>query len=112
MVKYELDLVFKALANPTRRAILDRLAHGDARVGELAEPFQISWPAVTKHLGLLERAGLVGREKEGTVRRCRLVAGPMRAANQWIKRYEAFWTERLDTLADYLDRIDENRERT
>jgi DNA-binding transcriptional ArsR family regulator len=104
MVNYlpALDATFAALADPTRRAILARLARSDAPVGELARPFSMSLPAVSKHLSVLERAGLLIREKEGRVRRCRLLPGHMHAAAEWIARYEPFWQERLDALDRYL----------
>lgn len=106
MVKYEtgtLDAVFSALADPTRRAILDRLAQGEATVGELAEPFAMSLPAVSKHLGVLEDAGLVTRERDGRVRRCRMESAPLQHASAWIEEYREFWEGRLDSLAAYLD---------
>jgi DNA-binding transcriptional ArsR family regulator len=98
-----LDAVFFALADPTRRAIVLRLSHGDASVSELAEPFDVSLPAVTKHLAVLERAGLLEHRKQGRVRRCRLAAGPMRAADDWLSSYRGFWTQRLDGLADHFN---------
>ena len=107
MVKYRSDLlsdVFSALADPTRRAILARLALGETTVGELAEPFDMSLPAVSKHLGVLESAGLLEREKDGRLRRCQLNAGPMKDAADWIARYRAFWEGRFDALARYLER--------
>jgi DNA-binding transcriptional ArsR family regulator len=97
-----LDAVFAALADPTRRAIVTRLADGEASVSELAAPFDVSLPAVSKHLDVLERAGLLARRKEGRVRRCRLVAAPMRAADEWLARYRIFWDRRLDSLADHF----------
>jgi DNA-binding transcriptional ArsR family regulator len=97
-----LDVVFAALADPTRRAIVGRLAQGEASVSELARPFNVSLPAVTKHLAVLERAGLLEHRKQGRVRRCRLVATPMRAANDWLGSYRVFWERRLDSLADHL----------
>jgi DNA-binding transcriptional ArsR family regulator len=105
MVNYyssPLDRTFAALADPTRRAILARLARGETTVGELARPFQVSLPAVSKHLRVLERAGLLRQEKEGRVRRCRLEAGPMGEAADWIERYRDFWEGRLEALAEYL----------
>ena len=107
MVKYsdrQLDGVFAALADPTRRAILARLAQGEASVGDLAAPFAMSLPAVSKHLGVLERAGLLAREKDGRVRRCRLEPAPLEGAADWIDAYRRFWTGRFDALARYLDR--------
>src|SRR5205809_1289296 len=108
MVKYdpgpaELDAVFSALSDPTRRAIVVRLTEGEASVSELAQPFEFSLPAVTKHLAVLERAGLLERRKEGRVRRCRLLAEPMRVADDWLGSYRVFWQERLDSLSEYLN---------
>lgn len=97
-----LDAVFAALADPTRRAIVERLTRGDATVGELAEPFDMSLPAVSKHLSVLEDAGLIDRERDGRLRRCRLVADPLGDAIAWIVRYGAFWEERLDALDELL----------
>lgn len=105
MVNYlanSLDATFAALADPTRRAILARLARGEASVTELAEPFDMSLPAISKHLTVLERAGLLAREKEGRVRRCRLIAKPLRDAARWIAFYQQFWEEQFDALAGYL----------
>lgn len=98
-----LDQTFAALADPTRRAILARLAEGEARAGELAAGFEVSWPAVTKHLRVLERAGLLRQERDGRVRRCRLEAAPLSAAAVWIEHYRRFWTEQLDGLAGFLE---------
>lgn len=106
MVNYSpgpLDKTFAALADPTRRAILARLARGEASVTELAEPFNISLPAVSKHLRVLEKAGLLAREREGRVHRCRLVAKPIKDAAEWLAFYENFWQEQFDALANYLD---------
>ena len=106
MVKYHddpLNEVFGALADPTRRAILARLALGETSVGKLAEPFEMSLPAVSKHLGVLETAGLVQREKQGRVRRCQLDGRPLEAAATWIERYRQFWEAQLDSLARYLE---------
>jgi DNA-binding transcriptional ArsR family regulator len=97
-----LDLVFRALGDRTRRAILQRLSDRTATVGELAQPFGMSLPGVSKHISVLERAGLVTRTVEGRVRRCALRPGPLRDANQWIVEYRPFWEETLDSLADYL----------
>ena len=98
-----LGATFAALADPTRRAILERLALGESSVTELAEPFSVSLPAISKQLRVLERAGLITREKEGRTRRCRLVANPMREAADWLARYRDYWEQRLDALANYLD---------
>ncbi len=97
-----LDQVFSALADGTRRAILKRLADGDAVVSELAAPFEMSLPAISKHLGVLERAGLIARIKQGRIRRCELHAAPMADAVQWLAFYQQFWGTRLDSLADFL----------
>ena len=97
-----LDAVFSALSDPTRRKILARLSEGEASVTELAEPFEMSLPAVSKHLGVLEDAGLLTREKAGRVRHCRLVEEPMQDALEWIVRYGRFWEDRLDSLERYL----------
>ena len=97
-----LDATFSALSDPTRRAILARLALGAATVGELAEPFAISPPAISKHLRVLEGAGLMTREKEGRVHRCRLAPAPLHAAAEWLLFYQRFWDGTLDSLADYL----------
>ena len=106
MVKYmetELDVAFGALADRTRRAILARLALGDASVGELAQPFEMSLPAVSKHLRVLEEAGFLIREKRGRVHRCHLDAKPMQAVSDWIEVYRRFWEDQLDSLARYLE---------
>jgi DNA-binding transcriptional ArsR family regulator len=97
-----LDATFAALADPTRRAILARLARGEASVKELAEPFAMTQPAISKHLKVLERAGLVERGRDAQRRPCRLVAEPMRAASQWLGDYRRFWTESYDRLAEML----------
>ena len=97
-----LTATFSALADPTRRAILTRLASGQASVTELAEPFAMSLPAVSKHLKVLERAGLIARGREAQWRPCRLEAAPLRHAAEWIESYRRFWEEGLDRLDDYL----------
>jgi DNA-binding transcriptional ArsR family regulator len=97
-----LDAVFGALADPTRRAILARLARGEASVSELAAPFRMSLPAVSKHLAILGRAGLLARRKEGRVHRCRLAPGPMQEASEWIAGYRRFWEKQFDALAAFL----------
>jgi DNA-binding transcriptional ArsR family regulator len=99
-----LDRTFGALADPTRRAILARLAQGEASVSELAEPFRISLPAISKHLRILQDAGLLERTIDGRVHHCRVNAAPMREAVQWIETYRRFWESQLDALADYLSR--------
>jgi len=103
MVTNQLDLVFGALAHPTRREILARLARGEATVGELAEPFDVSRPAISKHLRVLEEAGLVDRARDGRTSRCELDASPMREAAEWVTRYRAFWDARLDALTRYVE---------
>lgn len=101
----ELDSIFGALADPTRRAILASLAQGEKTVGELAEPFKISGPAITKHLKVLERAGLIARGRSAQWRPCRLQARPLREAAEWLEYYRRFWDEALDRLQDYLDEL-------
>ncbi|HKV54277.1 MAG TPA: metalloregulator ArsR/SmtB family transcription factor [Candidatus Binataceae bacterium] len=97
-----LSTTFAALADPTRRAILARLASGEASVTELGEPFKMSLPAVSKHLKVLERAGLIARGREAQWRPCRLAAGPLKGAADWLDEYRRFWDESLDRLDDYL----------
>ena len=97
-----LDATFAALADPTRRAILGRLARGDASVKELAEPFAMSLPAISKHLKVLERAGLISRGRDAQRRPCRLEARPLEAASAWVDRYRRFWEDSFDRLDDYL----------
>ena len=99
----DLSQTFGALADPTRRAILVRLARGEASVGDLARPFAISLPAVSRHLRVLERARLIERRVDAQRRVCRLRAQPLRAAAGWIERYRSFWEERLDKLAALLE---------
>ena len=104
-----LDATFAALADPTRRAILARLARGDATVTELAAPFRMSQPAISKHLKVLERAGLVSRGRVAQRRPCRLQASPLRAATDWLENYRQFWEEhyeRLDALLTDLQAAD------
>jgi DNA-binding transcriptional ArsR family regulator len=105
-----LDRTFGALADPTRRAILARLARGEASVTELAEPFAMSLPAVSKHLKVLERAGLVSRGRERQWRPARLEAGPLREVAEWTEGYRRFWGERYDRLDAYLDELHARRE--
>jgi len=106
----ELDRTFAALADPTRRAILTRLASGEATVTELARPFEMTLPAVSKHLKVLERAGLIQRGRERQWRPARLQAEPLRAAAEWTLGYREFWEERYDRLDAYLDRLKEQRQ--
>ncbi len=98
----QLDATFGALADPTRRAILTRLALGTTTVGELARPFDVSRPAISKHLRVLEKAGLVHRARDGRLSRCGLDASPMRDAAQWVERYRVFWESQLDALSRYF----------
>lgn len=97
-----LNLVFAALADPTRRAIVAQLAQGEASVKELSLPRRISGPAVTKHLKVLQKAGLVARSKRAQQRPCRLVPKPLKEATDWMEQYRKLWEERLDRLEDYL----------
>ncbi|MCU4159014.1 metalloregulator ArsR/SmtB family transcription factor [Acidiphilium sp. AL] len=97
-----LDTTFAALADPTRRAILSRLALGETTVGELAEPFSISLPAISRHLRVLEAASLITRERSGQHRRCRLNADALREARDWLEHYRRFWTEAFDRLDEHL----------
>lgn len=98
----QLSATLSALADPTRRAILARLAMGETTVTELAAPFDMSLPAVSKHLKVLERAGLIARGQEAQWRPCRLEAGPMKEVAEWVERYRPFWEDSLDRLGDYL----------
>lgn len=110
MTPEQLDTVFAALADPTRRAILTRLADGETTVMELAEPFALSQPAVSKHIKILERAGLVSRSRAAQTRPCRLEAAPLEAANEWLETYRRFWEaryEKLDALLDTLKTIND-----
>jgi DNA-binding transcriptional ArsR family regulator len=105
-----LSTTFSALADPTRRAILARLAEGAASVNELAEPFAISLPAVSRHLKVLERARLITREREAQWRRCRLAPGPLKEAAEWVQRYRAFWDARFDALEKHFAREEARNE--
>jgi DNA-binding transcriptional ArsR family regulator len=102
MQSADLSTLFAALADPTRRAILARLSEGDAPVKDLAEPFDLSGPAITKHLKVLERAGLISRSREGQQRPCRLEPRGLAPAADWIDQYRAMWEDRLDRLDSYL----------
>jgi DNA-binding transcriptional ArsR family regulator len=99
-----LSATFAALADPTRRVILERLSRGEATPGELARPLRISWPAVTKHLRVLERAGLLQRRRHGRNHLLTLEPEPMKQADAWIAAYRRFWEGTFDALADYLER--------
>jgi len=101
----QLSSTFAALADPTRRAILARLASGETSVTELAEPFEMSLPAISKHLKVLERAGLVARGREAQWRPCRLEAAPLRDAAKWIEYYRRFWEQSFDRLEEYLREV-------
>jgi DNA-binding transcriptional ArsR family regulator len=101
----QLSSTFAALADPTRRAILERLSGGEATVGELAEPFAMSLPAISKHLSVLERAGLVAKSRDGQRRYCRITATPLQGATAWLDEYRRHWEANLDQLDAYLTRI-------
>ncbi|QCP00159.1 winged helix-turn-helix transcriptional regulator [Arthrobacter sp. 24S4-2] len=105
MAADQLSMIFAALADPTRRAILARLASGDATVSELAEPFEISLPAISRHLKVLEAAGLISRSRSAQWRSSRLEAGPLREATQWMDTYRGFWDSSFDRLDAHLKRI-------
>ena len=106
-----LDSTFSALADPTRRAILARLAAGEATVTELAAPFDMTLPAVSKHLKVLERAGLIGRGRNAQWRPCRLKAGPLKDVADYVEEYRRFWEERFDRLDDYLRELQGKEEK-
>jgi DNA-binding transcriptional ArsR family regulator len=97
-----LSIMFSALADPTRRAILARLTLGETSVSEIAKPFDISGPAITKHLKVLESAGLISRGREAQWRPCRLEPGALKSVDDWLERYRKLWEQRLDRLEDYL----------
>jgi DNA-binding transcriptional ArsR family regulator len=105
MTPDHLSSTFAALSDPTRRAILARLALGETSVTELAEPFEMSMPAISKHLKVLERAGLIARGREAQWRPCRLEAAPLKEANDWIEEYRRFWEQSFDRLDDYLHEL-------
>jgi DNA-binding transcriptional ArsR family regulator len=102
MTQDQLSNTFAALADPTRRAMLARLAGGEASVTELAEPFAMSMPAISKHLKVLERAGLIKRGRDAQWRPCRLQAAPLKDVDDWLERYRRFWSESFDRLDEYL----------
>jgi DNA-binding transcriptional ArsR family regulator len=104
-----LGATFAALADPTRRAIVERLARGEASVSELADPFKMTLPAISKHLTVLEDAGLVVRRKEGRVRHCTMTDEPMREAVKWIATHGRFWEDQLDSLGAFLARSRQER---
>jgi DNA-binding transcriptional ArsR family regulator len=101
----QLSTTFAALADPTRRAILARLALGETSVTELAEPFEMSMPAISKHLKVLERAGLIARGREAQWRPCRLEAGPLKDIAGWVEHYRRFWEQSFDRLDEYLHKL-------
>ncbi|MGW8248707.1 MAG: ArsR/SmtB family transcription factor [Acidiferrobacterales bacterium] len=107
----QLSATFSALADPTRRAILGRLSLGEATVTELAEPFEMSLPAVTKHLKVLERAGLISRGREAQWRPCRLEAQPLQDIADWVEQYRRFWEQSFDRLDDYLKTLQAKEEK-
>lgn len=116
MVQYSvshdpLSATFAALADPTRRAILARLASGETSVTELAEPFEMSLPAVSKHLKVLERAGLIARSRDAQWRPCRIAAGPLKDAAVWMEPYRRFWEQSFDRLDDYLKELQAKEKR-
>jgi len=107
----DLSTTFAALADPTRRAILAHLASGEATVSELAEPFEMSGPAISKHLKVLEHAGLISRGRQAQWRPCRLKADPLKAAADWLEEYRRFWEESFDRLDDYLRELQAKNKR-
>ena len=112
MATDSLSNTFAALADPTRRAILARLSKGEASVTELSAPFNVSMPAITKHLKVLERAGLIERGKEAQWRPCRLQAKPLREIADWTSQYKKFWEESFDRLEQYLKELQQNEKKT
>jgi DNA-binding transcriptional ArsR family regulator len=106
----QLSTTFAALADPTRRAILARLASGETSVTELAKPFEITLPAISKHLKVLERAGLIERGRVAQWRPCRLQAAPLKNASDWIEQYRQFWEQSLDRLGAYLHELQTEQE--
>ncbi|HEY4281592.1 MAG TPA: metalloregulator ArsR/SmtB family transcription factor [Chthoniobacterales bacterium] len=111
MVKYSsaaLDRTFAALADPTRRRILSHLARGNQRVTDLARPYDMSLPAISKHLRVLEKAGLLRRRRYGRVHEIKLEARPLKNAAEWVEKYRAFWEDSLDRLAEYLEKTNED----
>jgi DNA-binding transcriptional ArsR family regulator len=111
MPRDQLTATFSALADPTRRAILARLAAGEASVTSLAEPFAMSLPAISKHLKVLERAGLIARSREAQWRPCRLHADPLKDAADWLEHYRQFWEQSLDRLEDHLRELQKKEKR-
>jgi DNA-binding transcriptional ArsR family regulator len=111
MTADRLSMTFAALADPTRRAILTRLTAGETSVTELAKPFKMSLPGISKHLKVLERAGLIARGREAQWRPCRLAARPLKDVADWVEHYRRFWEERLDRLDDYLQDLQRNEKK-
>jgi DNA-binding transcriptional ArsR family regulator len=111
MATDHLSSIFAALADPTRRAILARLASGEASVGVLSQPFQMSQPAISKHLKVLERAGLIAKSREAQWRLCRLEGAPLREVARWMEPYRRFWDESFSRLDDHLLRMKEEKEK-
>ena len=111
MPEDRLSLTFAALADPTRRAILARLASGETTVNEIAAPFEMTLPAVSKHLKVLENAGLIARGRDAQWRPCRLEAGPLKDATEWLDEYRRFWDARLDRLEDYVRQLKARKEK-
>ena len=105
-----LSMTFAALADPTRRAMLERLANGPATVSELAEPFDLSLPAISKHLKVLEHAGLIERGREAQWRPAQLKAEPLKDVSQWLERYRVYWEENFDRLEDYLRKLQDEQD--
>src|SRR5260370_23031427 len=112
MTSDRLSTTFSALAAPTRRAILARLLSGECSVGELAEPFEMSMPAVSKHLRVIERAGLIAQRRDAQWRRCRIQAGPLKQVSAWAERYRQVWEERLDRLDEYVQKLNAKEKKT
>ena len=111
MSQDHLSTTFAALADPTRRAILARLASGEASVTELGKPFAMSLPAISKHLKVLEHAGLIARGRDAQWRPCRLAAGPLKDAAEWLEEYRRFWEESFDRLDDYLRELQKKEDK-
>jgi DNA-binding transcriptional ArsR family regulator len=111
MVADSLSLTFSALADPTRRAILSRLSKGETSVTELAEPFDMTMPGISKHLKVLERAGLIARGREAQWRPCRLAATPLRDVSNWVEHYRRFWEQSFDRLDEYLKELQKKERR-
>ncbi|MDA0987920.1 MAG: metalloregulator ArsR/SmtB family transcription factor [Chloroflexi bacterium] len=105
MITESLDQIFATLADPTRRAILARLASGESSVKELAEPFEMTQPAISKHLKVLERAGLISRGRDAQRRPCKLEAAPLQEIAAWVEEYRQFWEVRFDRLDEYLKEL-------